>query len=306
MEHQSSLHSAGVERWSLVLVAQAQQPPQCVENLRPLAPQDLLGTAVIGLLTKVARQPVLSKLCSQPHFARLPQRSAHDSIARAVGHCAMVRDRIAGHRRSVLDPNVAVRGGLTISIDLQKAFDTLPRERLFHGLSQLGVPLACVNLLRNWHTDTQYHIDHKPYHAEVPTMQGVRQGCKAAPFLWACGMRQLLAELQHRTSLAWGHDVLTLFADDFLLQCFFSSEDELHLHLKYCGILFDLLEAFGLTIKVSKTTVYSLTGKHTERIQTKLLKFHADGWFLQLPRANGVVTLLRHSISGSSAFVQML
>ena len=109
-------------------------------------------------------------------------------------------------------------------------------------------------------------------------MQGVRQGCKAAPFLWACGMHQLLAELQPRTSLSWVHEVLTLFADDFLLQCFFSSEDELHLHLKHCGILFDLLEALALTINVSKTTVvYSLTGKHAKRIQTRLFKFRADG-----------------------------
>ena len=107
-------------------------------------------------------------------------------------------------------------------------------------------------------------------------------------------MHQLLLELQKRTSEAWVHQVLTLFADDFLLQCFFSSEDELNLHLQHCGILFDLLEAFGLHINVSKTTVlYSFTGKHAKRIQTKLFKFRADGWFLQLPRANGAQTWLR-------------
>ena len=278
----------------LFLLPKPNKPPKCVENLRPLALQDPIGTAVIGLLTKVARQPVLYRLCSHPQFAYLPHRSTHDSIDRAVQHCSRVRDRIAAFRRSETDHSATVIGGLTISIDLQKAFDTLPRERLFQGLLDLGVPPACVQLLRTWHTHTQYHISHKTYHAAVPTMQGVRQGCKAAPFLWVCGMHQLIEELQRRTSLTWVHDVLTLFADDFLLQCFFTSEDELHEHLQNCGILFDLLEAFGLTINVNKTTVaYSIAGKHAKRIQTKLFKFRADGWFLQLPRAHGLVTSLR-------------
>ena len=158
----------------------------------------------------------------------------------------MVRDRIAGPRRLALENKVALLEGIMISIDLERAFDTLPRERPFQGLVTLGVPSSCVCLFRNWHTHTQYHIDHKTYHAEVPTMQGVRQGCKAAPFLWARGMHQLLEELQQKTSLAWIQEVLTLFADDFLLQCFFSSEEELTMHLRHCGILFDLLDFFAL------------------------------------------------------------
>lgn len=125
----------------LFLLPKPNKPPKCVENLRPLALQDPIGTAVIRLLTKVARQPVPSQLCSQPQFAYRPHRSTHDSIARAVEHCTTVRARIATFRRSVNEPSATVLGGLTISIDLQKAFDTLPRERLFQGLYELGVSL---------------------------------------------------------------------------------------------------------------------------------------------------------------------
>ena len=220
---------------SLFLLPKPGKKPDTAANLRPLALQDPLGTTILGLLTTRARTSVLSTLCAQPQYAYLPQRGTFEAISRAVNHCRTVRAMLSRYRR----PHEAlahkqqvpeVFGGLTIRIDLERAFDSLPRPELFQNLRELGVDESYVCLLQEWHVGTRYGVEHKGHCNHVDVHLGVRQGCRAAPFLWACSMSRLMSKLAQLTSPEWVLKVLTLYADDFLLQCEVHSEQDLWDH----------------------------------------------------------------------------
>lgn len=97
----------------------------------------------------------------------------------------------------------------------------------------------------------------------VDVKLGVRQGCRAAPFLWASSMSRLMSKLAKLTSSDWILRVLTLYAYDFLLQCEVHGEQDLWDHLHLLGILFDLLEHAGLTMNLSKTVAFSTSRTET-------------------------------------------
>ena len=283
---------------SLFLLPKPGKPPDTAANLRPLALQDPLGTTILGLLTAIARNSVLDQLCAQHQYAYLPHRGTHEAISRAADHCQKVRALLHSMRRppslNSSNPSSSLYGGLTISIDLKRAFDSLPRPDLFDGLRQLGVDGACVTLLQEWHVGTRYWLEHKGHQDHVSVALGVRQGCRAAPFLWASSMSRLMTRLAESTSPEWVLKVLTLYADDFLLQCQITCEQDLWDHLHFVGILFDILDTTGLSMNLTKTVaLLQIAGKKFKKLQSRVLVEQAHQWFLLVPRSNGNATKIK-------------
>ena len=229
---------------SLFLLPKPGKRPDKAINLRPLALQDPVGTTTLGLIAGHARQSALTKLCAQPQYAYLPQRGTYEAISRAVAHCKLVREALLRFRRphdyrESQNSRSELVGGFTISIDLKRAFDSLPTPQLFADLRALGVEASCIQPLQGWHVGTRYWIEHKGHQKFVDVQLGVRQGRRAAPFLWASSMSRLLSKLAQLTSPEWMIRALTLYADDFLLQCEVCCEQDLWDHLHVVGILFD-------------------------------------------------------------------
>ena len=150
---------------------------------------------------------MLDQLCAQHQYAYLPHQGTHEAISRAAEHCQKVRALLHRMRRpqslAPTLPSPSLYGGLTISIDLKRAFDSLPRPELFDDLRQLGVDEARVTLLQEWHVGTRYWLEHKGHQDHVNVALGVRQGCRAAPFLWASSMSRLMTRLATSTSPEW-------------------------------------------------------------------------------------------------------
>ena len=109
-------------------------------------------------------------------------------------------------------------------------------------------------------------------------------------------MSRLLSKLAQLTSPEWMIRVLTLYADDFLLQCEVCCEQDLWDHLHFVGILFDLLEQAGLVMNMSKTVaLFNIKGKHLRKLQSRILTQKNHKWFLVIPR-----------LSGSASHVQLV
>jgi len=70
-------------------------------------------------------------------------------------------------------------------VDLEKAFDTVPRELLCEVLGRFGCPPRFVNLVRQLHTDTSASVISGGDMSEpFPISVGVKQGCVLAPVLF--------------------------------------------------------------------------------------------------------------------------
>ena len=136
----------------LFLIPKPNKPPVTPLNLRPLALQEPVGKAVIGLLIHLAMQDVQTYLVHFPLWSYVEHRSTLEAIRRVGSHCATVRQmvqhsRSTPHSRAMMLPRKSLFGGLQICLDLQRAFDQVNRYKLFSRLHELNVRPAIIQLL---------------------------------------------------------------------------------------------------------------------------------------------------------------
>ena len=179
-------------------------------------------------------------------------------------------------------------GGLQIFLDIQRAFDQLPRQQLFDHLDTLHDLPEITTLMAQWHSDTDYCVEHSGRSELVSTGCGVRQGCRAAPLLWNCFLDQLFQKLSHKINPEWVKKTLTAFADDIHQGSIFRSKHQLMTELTRLGFLLDALEEMGLKLSLEKSHILiDIAGTHGRKIRSQLLKRDGTHTYLEIPRANG-------------------
>ena len=206
------------------------------EHLRPISLLEPLGKIVMGLLASQLQTFLLPRLTKFPHFGFLPGRAATDAILRVSMHCRLVRKSVHDNRRTVHQqiaacPRRVICGGVSLFLDLTRAFDCVVRSILFQHLSTIHTPATLLCLIRTWHECTHYNLIFQGQTYPIPVGKGVRQGCKIAPHLWLAYMDKFLYELVLLTGPEWIQQSITLYADDIHIGCQFTSAQTLRLHL---------------------------------------------------------------------------
>ena len=120
------------------------------QDLRPITLLEPCGKALLGTLASHLFDAIGGTLCSVPQHAYLPGRSTEDALARIFRHCDVVRN-LCNSQRYPLQQFARgqhpghLTGGLLVTLDLSKAFDMVPRGRLFKCLADLGVPTVLID-----------------------------------------------------------------------------------------------------------------------------------------------------------------
>ena len=277
----------------LVLIPKPAKPPCRPQNLRPLALQCPLGKAVIGLLTKLALQQAMPELTRWPVWAYVPFRSVQDSLNKVALHCRLVQQLCASqrstpHNRANAAPRYIICGGFQIFLDIDRAFDSVDRCKLFTKLHELGIDVNIIQLLWGWHADTDYIVSHAGASTPVRVQKGLRQGCKAAPFLWNCLVTIFLRQLSSAVSTEWVHNCLSIYADDFHIGCIFRNLEELKFALHSIGHVLQMLNEFDLSVNPSKSVaIDSTTGTNWRKHRAKIVHQDHAGEKLQIPLPDG-------------------
>ena len=226
--------------WSaswLCLIPKPQKSQDQLTGWRPIFLQDPCGKAVLTLITSAAKVQCIQNTFKQPQFAYLPGRSTSDAIRRVAVHVAksLHHYHLAGH--SLYDmregkDRLPWGGGMQVFLDVESAFDAVPRSMLEQALKKHPIDPDLVHLFLKWYSSTPYYYHHHECTVSDMATTGIRQGCVAAPLLWDCHTSHVMAELQNHLGQQWVRDVLTLFADDFHLQWLITKEDDF---LKACA-----------------------------------------------------------------------
>ena len=266
----------------MILIPKPNKPPVSPSVLRPLALQEPISKCIVGLLTKKALWDAMPAFTLMPLWAYLPGRSTQDALLRVGHHCLAVRNMMTCLRSTPFTRyrglnRHRIAGGLQLFLDIEKAFDTVSRARLFSRLGEIGINPQIVILLSHWHQQTHYHLNSNGEDIPIAVGRGVRQGCRAAPLLWTGYMWLFLLELSRVTNPSWVANCVNIFADDCHMGDVFSTNEDLQTLVRNIAKTLHLIKRFGLTINPAKCTALLRMGGTAHRKTRLTLTAWRDG-----------------------------
>ena len=267
-------------------------------RLRPISLLEPCGKIIMNILGTRMRDQVIDRLVQYPIYAYVPCRGTNDAIRRLIQHCNNIQHHMfmLQHRihQQAENTEATLCGGLILSLDLSRAFDEVPRSKLYNALFRLGIDATLIQFLQQIYSHTKFEFEFQGEYRCFWASKGIRQGCSAAPTLWALYTLDMLITLGAEVTENWICHFLTLYADDICAHLDFWSEGELKEHLNRLGKLFDVLESYGMTINTDKTAaLFKCTGKLKNKITGQHIRRTKEGAFLLIPRGDGTMTPIK-------------
>ena len=267
-------------------------------DIRPIALQCPIGKAVLRTIIRKALHYAVPSLQVWPIYAYLPKRSTEHALLRVHRHFRNVRDRCQHLQNTMWTRQAGLvrpkcHGGLTLSLDLSNAFDTVDRHDIERGMTRLSLPVDLQNLLMSWLLQVQYFITHKGHQKSIDVTRGIRQGCVASPFLWLMWTTEFLHCLALARSNAWILEHLSLYADDIISQWDFTCPLQLEKAIADVSLLLDALESMNLSVSHNKSVILlRITGTARKELLKKHLCRRENLTCLKVPRSNGNISYL--------------
>ena len=278
----------------ICLIPKPSKPLIGPEALRPISLLPPLAKALASILNTRIQTQLLRTLGRLPQYAYTANRCVADAVDRAFTHCHAVRKLLRTqqqtiHLRREGHYGEGCKGGLTLSLDLQKAFDVLPRSKLHEALVHAGLDPSITWTIMNIHESARMQFKHGEHQVSIGTTNGVRQGCGLAPSLWTLFTCLILEKLALRIPL----QCITAYADDLLIQWIITSQEQLHTVRSTIGYVFEVLQDFGMKISVEKTIVLlGLRGQQARTVlQHMTTRDPRKGRLFRIPASSGEIRL---------------
>uniref|UniRef100_A0A3B5Q4K1 Reverse transcriptase domain-containing protein n=1 Tax=Xiphophorus maculatus TaxID=8083 RepID=A0A3B5Q4K1_XIPMA len=173
-------------------------------------------------------------------------------------------------------------------VDLEKAFDRVPRGALWGVLREYGVPGPLIRAVRSLYDRCQSLVRIAGSKSgSFPVRVGLRQGCPLSPILFITFMDRISRRSQGVEGIRFGGLRISslLFADDVVLLA--SSDRDLRLSLERFAAE---CEAAGMRISASKSEAMVLSRKRVEcllRVRGGVLPQVEEFKYLRILFANG-------------------
>ncbi|CAE7865787.1 unnamed protein product, partial [Symbiodinium necroappetens] len=179
--------------------------------------------------------------------------------------------------------NVAFVGGMMLSIDLRKAFDSVSHAELYGALLDAAVPQEVASVLIQIHVQTQCVVMHGGASESNGMSRGLRQGCPVSPILFAAWSVRTLELFRAALREGSDRDCYTMFADD-LHGCWeFHSVADFHSALRDVRHVIQVLEGLGMELNLQKSlVVLRLRGSAVASATRHALVWHNDVQYLRL------------------------
>ena len=155
-------------------VAMARTPKQ----LRPICLLPPGSKVLAMMLADRIRDRAEAYIRRSPQFAYITHRSTDDAIGRVCSHLAEARKAASealpnAHCRKAGDTPRAIAGGLSLSLDVDKAFDSLPRDQLVMAMQEAALTSEEIALAVHIHEAARLHFQISDQETDLPLQQGV-------------------------------------------------------------------------------------------------------------------------------------
>ena len=171
--------------WSsseLVLLPKVGKALRSAADLRPISLLPPCSKMLAYMLAQRLKDKVGAFLADVPQYAYVAGRSLQSALDRTVAHCAEVRSLLASqsmniHHKHAGKTRLELGGGCQLSLDISKAYDMLPRDKLVRALRMAGVDGSMIDVVVAVHAQARLQIHHATLCADIGTSRGLRQGC---------------------------------------------------------------------------------------------------------------------------------
>ena len=231
--------------------------PDKPASLRPIGVIAPEGKVLAGHLRKQLKPTLQAAMSEVTQFGFVPGRGTEEAICKALTHVDEARSRASqaqrqagrGHR------GITLQGSLTFSVDMNKAFDMVDRGRLRESLEMADADPFLIDLVGKLHIQALYDMTASDQAFSIATRRGIKQGCKLAPSLFAFATFLLFRRLGEQCDMAALQRILTMYADDTLLQMHFDDKQQLQEALQLCDLLLDQLTELGFKVNPEKSAL---------------------------------------------------
>lgn len=240
------------EEWGIALIKPIHKKgdKQTCENYR--------GITLLNTIVKIYEQIINNRLkiilepqLAEPQSGFRPGRNTQD-------HIFTIKQII--EKKQPQNKNIYLA-----FIDLQKAFDTVPREKVWKGLQEKGINNKIIKVIQDlYKNNTNYIINNNMKSEGFKTEMGLRQGGGLSPTLFNVHMDGIIKKSEQKANkLFIGYRNLQkveitagVFADDVVITA--GSEKKLQENLK---IWKEKMEEEGMEININKTKIMVIGDK---------------------------------------------
>ncbi|CAE7620575.1 pol, partial [Symbiodinium sp. KB8] len=258
---------------SVVWIPKPNKPPVGISSLRPIGLSSPAGKALAGSLRAQLLHSLTPLMSCMPQFAYASHRGTANAIAKAHYHFELLADllnhtRVTRFQQQAGKVKRACTGGISLSLDLSKAFDGVNRSRIYEAMQQRGVPSNTITIIQQLHHHAKYIYRVGTSTGSTLTSNGIKQGCVIAPYLWNFFSLAFLLLLQEKRDLAWIQNLLSLFADDVWGAWLIRSTADFHTALSDIQLILEALESLDMKINFDKTVILlKLVGKDAKQLR---------------------------------------
>ena len=243
------------------------------KQVRPISLLHPCNKVLASMLAESVLPKVVSFLNRVPQWAYLPGRSTADSIEAVCAHLHQVRELVAANSTSILQrfrgsEPVRLVGGISISLDVHKAYDSLPHPFLRESMQAASFTQDEIDLVMHLHSQADMQFGLSPHIAHAYLSSGIRQGCSLSPLLWSLST----GHIYHKYMQLLQADRLTaqtasLYADDAFSSWIFRIAEDFRKAVRATGLLIQALQEAGLQLSVDKTVILlSATGTSLQSV----------------------------------------
>ena len=235
----------------ITVIPKPDKNPEDVRNYRPIS----LINNDLKVLTKILANRLagfIGQYIHKDQVGFIPGRQGPDQIRRAIDLASIMLTNWTG--------GIPQRGFL-LSLDLQKAFDSVSWPYLFNLLETWGFGPRFLGIIRALYANPRALVRINGHYSKpIEIRRGTRQGCPLSPLVFAVAIETLAIAIRQNPNISGvqcGDQThkCALFADDILL--FLTSPVTTLPNL--CHILDDFSRISGLSVNFSKSQALNIS-----------------------------------------------
>ena len=239
----------------------------------------LLSRPLAKVVNRILRDQlnayITPKLEGLPQFAYTEGRGVLDALLRVHHHLRKARKIALESKASIYRQYQGIKsktcaGGMCFSLDLEGAFDSVPRIQLATSMRKLHIPEDLIHMSMEFYRHARYFSSIGSHEDSVVTTCGIKQGCTLAPYLFVTHTLTIIEEIGKSLGMDWMRKMLTFFADDSI------GTWEVHniadLKQAFAGIekIIALFNEYGMKLSNDKCVIlYDLQGREAQKFLSK-------------------------------------